>query len=265
MDDFVDHEGEAMFADTFNHITAVYEDTDGLKDIDIIKTNGNIWLSGNQVMEVMGFNAAETKHTGRALSRIDHPDIIKITDTPFRFTDGRRNRGSLVSPRAVMIFCHSKTKGLNPIRANRFTEWMTEHLLDGHDAAYRSPAKQAVSRLEPVFREVIIAKHEIEDERLDPMRPSGPYKHTFAPPLLRLDEVEFCEGKFINCPNRTACWCKRKGGIRTYDQEQQELRLKAVTQFLRKAPPTDLVIDREDDPSHPGWIAEALASLAVRF
>lgn len=39
---------------------------------------------------MVGLNTKETKNTGRTLKRLDHPDIIKIIDTPFKFTDGRQ-------------------------------------------------------------------------------------------------------------------------------------------------------------------------------
>jgi len=139
----------------------------------------------------MGFNAAETKHTGRALRRVDHPDIIKITNTPFRFSDGRRNRGSLISPRAVMMFAEGKVKDFNPIRSIGFTEWLTEQVLKGHDAAHWSPAVPPKQTIETVFRKVVKAIDEDSEGRpLDPLRPHGDYHGLLSCGPLREDEIE---------------------------------------------------------------------------
>lgn len=210
-----------MFTDDYQHSIFTYQDTDGPKEIDIIKTNENLWFSGNQVMEVMGFNVNETGHSGRTLSRIDHPDIIKIKDTTFKFTDGRRNRGSLVSPRAVMFFVEGKTKGFHPIKAVGFSTWVTDSVLEGHDADHWSPAKRKIELLEPVFHKVTYEKPENNPE-LDPLRPIGRYLPLVNMPPLRPDEIEFCL-----CEDERnglgKCWCRRKGGIRTYVQQQIEL------------------------------------------
>lgn len=49
-------DSEALFTNNHQHSIFVYQDTDGPRNIDIIHTNGNLWFSGNQVMEVRGFN-----------------------------------------------------------------------------------------------------------------------------------------------------------------------------------------------------------------
>ena len=189
MADLVDHDGEALFTDNYDHPVIVYQDTDGPKEIDLIKTQGNLWFSANQVMEVMGFSVNDTGNSGRTLRRIVQPDIIKIKDTPFRFSDGRRNRGSLISPRAVEFFVEGKTKGFHPIKAIGFSSWVAESCLEGHDADHWSPAKREVQSLGPVFHKIIKAEHEDEAEELDPLRPTGPYPPTLAPPFLKPNEI----------------------------------------------------------------------------
>lgn len=259
MADLVDHEGEALFTDDYDHSVAVYQDTDGPKEIDIIKTNGNLWFSGNQVLEMMGFNVNDTGNSARTLRRIEHPDIIKIKDTPFRFTDGRRNRGSLICPSAVMFFVEGKTKGFHPIKAVGFSSWLTESCLEGHDADHWSPAKQKVQSLEPVFHKIINTKHEIEAEELDPLRPIGPYPPTLSPPLLKSNEIEFCNGSYRDCSNKADCWCAKQGGIRTYHDQQRSIIERMKKEQLNTSAESDEVIDDDDNFSGPGWLAEAQA------
>lgn len=151
------------------------------------------------------------------LQRIAAPDVIKIKDTPFRFTDGRRNGGSLVSPRAILEFAYEKkTQGLNPFKAWPFAEWMNKTLLpDGTDAEAWSPALKPPPTLEPVFRKVTTVVDEDEQGRpLDPLRPRVPYHGLITDTPIKPDEVEFCL-----CPSKRddqgRCWCQGKGGIRS--------------------------------------------------
>ncbi|MEP4039266.1 hypothetical protein [Pseudophaeobacter sp.] len=185
----VDHDGIPLFVDDFIHST---HDANGAT-IDVIKTTGNLWFSGPAVMEAMGFQQdGAGGGYSRRLSRIKHPDIIKITETPFRFTDGRRNRGSLISPRAVHDFADKKVKGFNAIKSYAFLQWMTETLLSDGDENSWSPKRPAPIGLEPVFHKVTRVKDQNEHgEDLDPLRPSGEYHglNHFGP--LRIDEVVF--------------------------------------------------------------------------
>lgn len=189
MTDIVDLDGISLFVDDFTH---TIHDVSGTS-IDVIKTNGNLWLSAPAVMEEMGFQEdGAGGGYSRRLSRIDHPDIIKITDTPFRFTDRRRNRGSLISPRAIHRFAEGRVKGFNAIKANAFLQWMDETLLTGGDENTWSPARPAPASIEPVFRAVIKVTDENKfGEPLDPRRPFGNYHGLghFGP--LRHDEIEF--------------------------------------------------------------------------
>jgi hypothetical protein len=221
MDNFVDDDGEALFADEYEHACITYNDFDENKDVDVIRTNGNLWLHASDVVSLMGMSTNDTGNTGRTLRRLNHPDIIKIKETPFRFTDGRRNRGSLVSPRAVMVFATGKTKGFNPIKANAFVAWMNDVLLERQDSDHWSPAKHEIDVLEPVFREVTYEQPE-DNPELDPLRPVGRYLPLVNLPPLRSGEIEFC----LCEDERTGlgkCWCHRKGGIRTYAHQQIEL------------------------------------------
>ena len=202
MTDIVDHDGRPLFADDFTH--SVHEVAGA--SIDVIKTCGNLWLSGPSVMEAMGFQPDGVGGGyGRRLSRIDYPDIIKITDTPFRFTDGRRNRGSLISPRAVHRFAKGRVKGFNAIKAYAFLQWMEETLWTDGDEETWSPKKPISATIEPVFRKVIRVKDENQyGELLDRLRPTGPYHGLghFGP--LRYDEIEFaidgCDTTQKECP-----------------------------------------------------------------
>lgn len=51
MTDFTDDDGQAVFTDNLTHRMVSY---DG-RDLDVIETNGNLWLSGSQALEAMGF------------------------------------------------------------------------------------------------------------------------------------------------------------------------------------------------------------------
>lgn len=189
MTDIVDHDGIPLFVDDFTH---TIHDVDATS-VDVIRTNGNLWLSGPAVMEAMGFQQdGGGGGYARRLSRIGHPDIIKITDTPFRFTDGRRNRGSLISPRAVHRFAEGRVQGFNAIKANTFLQWMEETLWTEGDEETWSPKRPVSATVEPVFRKVIRVRDENQyGELLDPLRPTGPYHGLghFGP--LRRDEIEF--------------------------------------------------------------------------
>lgn len=194
MTDIVDHDGRPLFADDFTH--SVHE-VAGVS-IDVIETSANLWLSGPSVMEAMGFQPdGAGGGYGRRLSRIDHPDIIMITDTPFRFTDGRRNKGSLISPRAVHRFAEGRVKGFNAIKAYAFLQWMDETLWTEGDEETWSPKRPIPASIEPVFRKVIRVRDENQyGELLDPLRPTGPYHGLghFGP--LRPDEIEFATDGF---------------------------------------------------------------------
>jgi len=194
MTDIVDHDGIPLFVDDFTH--TVHE-VDGTS-VDVIKTNANLWLSGPAVMEAMGFQQdGAGGGYARRLSRVDHPDIIKVMNTPFRFTDGRRNRGSLISPRAVHRFAEGKVKGFNAIKAYAFLQWMDETILTEGDGSTWSPKRPALASLEPVFRKVIRVRDENQyGEPLDPLRPTRDYHGLghFGP--LRHDEIEFAVDGF---------------------------------------------------------------------
>jgi hypothetical protein len=189
MIDIVDHDGIFLFVDDFTHtIHHVSE-----MSIDVIKTSGNLWLSAPAVMEAMGFQEdGAGGGYSRRLSRIDHPDIIKITNTPFRFSDGRRNRGSLISPRAVHCFAEGRVKGFNAIKAYAFLQWMDETLIKDGDETTWSPRRPPHISLEPAFRAVIKVSDENEyGEPLDPLRAMADNHRIghFGP--LPHDEIEF--------------------------------------------------------------------------
>jgi hypothetical protein len=169
----LDHDGRPLFAEAFTHETFEVEGV----SIDVIETGGRLWLSAPAVFEAMGFPPGKAgKDNAQRLRRVSHPDVIKVEETPFRFTDGRRNRGSLISPRAVMMFAAGKSQGRNAIKANAFVAWMEETLLDGKEAEEWSPARPPEVTIEPAFRAVIKVTDQNEaGEPLDPLRPSGPY------------------------------------------------------------------------------------------
>ena len=214
-----DDNGLLLFSEVFDHTVSAI---DGVS-MDVIKTNGNIWLPATEVLFLMGYPPHTKGGFARTLSRISHPDIIKIKDTPFRHKDGRRNRGSLISPRAILQFDDTKTQGRNPIAANNFIEWMNKTIIpQGSNVAACSPAVKAHVTLEPVFHAVTRLENEDEKGRaLDPMRPLRPYKGLAEGTPIGAAEIEFCI-----CPKRWDglgdCWCRRKGGLRrskpaTYD------------------------------------------------
>lgn len=213
MADFTDDDGQPIFTDDFTHRVVSY---DG-EDLDVIETNGNLWLTGAQAAEAMGFPQHKSGGYGRMLQRIAPPDVIKIKDTPFRFTDGRRNGGSLVSPRAIFELAYGKkTQGQNPFKAWPFAEWIKETLLpDGTDAEAWSPARKAPETLEPVFRKVVTVVDEDEQGRpLDPLRPTAPYHGLADTAPIQSDEVEFCLCPF-DWDGLGKCWCGGKGGVRS--------------------------------------------------
>lgn len=106
--------------------------------IEIIRMNGKVWLSAPAILAAMGF-PDDGMHTNRSLQRVHPVDIIKTTSTSFRFTDGRRNRSSFISPRAVAMFARQKVKGLNIIKAIDVVEWMIEEVLHGLSPEECSP------------------------------------------------------------------------------------------------------------------------------
>ncbi|MDG4648027.1 hypothetical protein P6F26_06190 [Roseibacterium sp. SDUM158017] len=173
MNAVADHDGRPLFGEAFTHET---HDFEGIC-IDVIKTEGRLWLSAPSVFKALGFEVdGGGGGFNRRLRRVSHPDAIKVEKTPFRFTDGRRNRSSLISPRAVTMFAEAKTKGRNPIKANTFVAWMEATLLDGKTVEQLSPEWAPQVTLEPTFRAVI--KVTDQDEAgcpLDPLRPEGPY------------------------------------------------------------------------------------------
>lgn len=236
MSQSVDHDGNALFTEDHEHATINFGGT----EVDIIRTNGNLWLSGSETMEAMGFPQHKSGGHGRRLRRIDQPDIIKISDTPFRFSDGRRNRGSFISPRAVLKFAEGGTQGFNPIMANAFVALMEEYFFTNmSDAEALSPAKTKPVSLEPVFHSVErVCDRDERGMELDPLRPVGVYLYAYDNAPIAFDEVEFC----LCCDERDGlgkCWCRGRGGIRSsipkpyvpYDGDE--------------------VIDLEDDGSTP--------------
>lgn len=211
MTDIVDHDGNRLFTENFDHQVLDAEGT----AIDIIETAGNLWMSAPAVLDAMGMMANGKGDHSRRLKRIEHPDIIKISDTPFRFTDGRRNRGSFISPRAVMTFAEGGTKGFNPIMANNFTAWLSDTLLADGTVDDWSPARRAPVSVEPVFRKVVnVDENTSTDGPLDPLRPRAGYHSFSASTAISVDEVEFC----ICTPSHWGlgtCWCNGKGGVRS--------------------------------------------------
>ncbi|QXT40045.1 hypothetical protein [Gymnodinialimonas ceratoperidinii] len=168
-----DHDGRPLFGEAFTHETHVFE---GIS-IDVIRTEGRLWLSAPSVFNALGFEVdGGGGGFNRRLRRVSHPDAIKVEVTPFRFTDGRRNRSSLISPRAVTMFANAKTKGRNPIKANAFVAWMEETLLDGKTVVETSPARAPQITLEPTFRSVIkVTDQDAAGRPIDPLRTDGPY------------------------------------------------------------------------------------------
>lgn len=218
MSELCDDDGQLIFTEDFTHHTKLFKDTLFEDEVlfDLIETNGNLWLSGSDTMKLMGFPEHHKGGFGRTLRRISHPDIIKIKDTPFRFTDGRRNRGSFISPRAVLQFHEGKTQGFNPIKAVGFVEWMNEHLLTGGlDADAWSPALKKPPPLEPVFRSVTKVVDQDEQGRpLDPMRTTRKYRYIPASDPIGSDEVEFCMCEDAR-NGLGKCWCGGIGQVRT--------------------------------------------------
>lgn len=201
---------------TYSHRTATFESAEGFVEIDVVELKGSVWLSAQQALFTMGFPEQRKGGYGRMLQRINPSDVVKIKDTPFRFPEGRRNRGSLISPRAILELAYGKrTQGLNPFKARPFAEWMTETLLNGEGAeAWSPPRRKPQPTLEPVFRAVITAIDEDEQGRpLDPLRPTRPYHGTSKVTPIRADEVEFCLCPLPNS-GHGACWCGGKGGVR---------------------------------------------------
>ncbi|RBW55571.1 hypothetical protein DS909_10725 [Phaeobacter gallaeciensis] len=182
------------------------------RDIDVIKSAGNIWLYGATAMQAAGVPSHAHDGYSRHLGRVKHPDKIKITDTPFRFTSGNRNRSVLVSPKVVFDMLDKTSRGRNPIMTINFTEWLTENVLEGLSPLSWSPARFEKDKLEPVFRETIIVKDKNETEGdTDPLRPVGVYLPIRSRMPIRVDEVEFC----LCTDERLGigkCWCC--GGVR---------------------------------------------------
>lgn len=96
-----------LFDDDYQHDVMNF---DG-RDIDVVKTAGNIWLYGATALEAAGVPTHKRDGYSSPLGRIDHPDKIKITDTTFRFTSGNRNRSVLISPNAVFDMLDKTSRG----------------------------------------------------------------------------------------------------------------------------------------------------------
>ncbi|WP_338274115.1 hypothetical protein [Roseicyclus marinus] len=196
-----DHDGCPLFGESFTHKVLDFE---GIS-IDVIESEGRLWLSAPSVFMALGFEVdGGGGGFNRRLRRVCHPDIIKVEETTFRFTDGRRNRSSLISPRAVTMFAEAKTKGRNPIKANAFVAWMEATLLNGKTVEEVSPARAPQITLEPTFREVTkVADQDEAGRPLDPLRPDGPYWGCghFGP--LMDGEINF-EGKTLWWNDATA-------------------------------------------------------------
>jgi len=258
----VDHDGNPLFSDDCALAEHKYVCCSAEEHlVEVIQTAGNIWFPASTVIDLMGMNAKETKHSGRVLRRIEHPDVIKIADTPFRFSDGRRNRGSLISPRALQVFGDGGTKGYHPIKANAFLAWVQDDLLRGDSLDKWSPKAAPKVQLEPKFREVTKVFDEDEQGRpLDPLRPTGPYRNSVNPQRLQPDEVEFCLGG-RDCEVHNTCWCGGKGGLLTYNAllalEAAGLQNKTAT-----TPEDDMVIDDDDDFT-TGYVPSSLRDLAL--
>jgi hypothetical protein len=81
----------------------------------------------------MGFE--HRKHDARRRQPFDHADKIKFAETTFRFTDGRRDRGTQISAKAIVEYSESRVRGFNAIKAYAFVAWMNDTpLTDGRDA-----------------------------------------------------------------------------------------------------------------------------------
>ncbi|MDQ2091059.1 hypothetical protein [Marimonas arenosa] len=235
----LDHHGYPLFGDVFHHRTETF----GGAAIDIIETNGNIWFSGSDALNSMGFEPHRSGGQGRRLKRIEHPDIIKIADTPFRFADGRRNRGSFISPRAILKFADSKTQGFNPFKALPFAEWMKDIAISGgKDAEACSPARPPPTTQAPIFHAIEkVADKDEHGHDLDQQRPVGIYQHVADSRPILHDEIEFC----LCSDERVGlgkCWCRGKGGIRS------------CLPPLRVVYEGDDVIDDGDDGTESGWV-----------
>lgn len=238
MSDFTDNDGQPIFTDNFVHKEVPFENV----MIDVIETNGNLWLSATDALSAMGFQPHHKGGFSRTLQRAEYPDLIKITDTAFRFTDGRRNRGSLISPRAVVQFADGKTQGRNPIMVNTFIVWMEEHLLIiGGDANTWSPARKTAVTLDPVFHSVItVFDKDQQGRELDPLRPKGLYRAADYKSPIGLDELEFCLCG-SGWDGFEKCWCDGKGRLR-----------RAIPEPIVPYDGND-VLDLEDNFVEPCW------------
>jgi hypothetical protein len=140
-----------------------------------------VWLSAPAILAAMGF-PDDGMHTNRSLQRVHPVDIIKATDTPFLFTDGRRNRSSFISPRAVMMFARQKVKGMNIIKAIDVVEWMLEEVLHGLSPEECSPW---MPDLERAVQPTTAANDGVDDRsagsRRAGLRSTG-LRHLIAPP-----------------------------------------------------------------------------------
>ncbi|WP_170334945.1 hypothetical protein [Ruegeria arenilitoris] len=219
---FTDINNEPLFTE----VSARHVFSHDGEEIDILVSNGNIWFHGSDVLRFARFTEHVKGGFGRTLKRVSPPDIIKIKDTPFRFPDGHRNRGSLISPRGFIELVESSRKGYNPIMAGWFTEWLERNLFtDGKDADFWSPARKEMIKLQPVFRSSSRSTYD-ETER-DPLAPVGPNPRLNDGTPINSDEVQFClcghtckcELRYIkpNHPPETDDWIDHGDDIFTRD------------------------------------------------
>lgn len=186
----------------FTEVSTSYVFRHSGEEIDVLVSNGNVWFHGSDVLRFARFTEHAKGGFGRTLKRISPPDIIKIKDTSFRFPDGRRNRGTFISPRGFLELVESSRKGYNPIMAGWFTEWMEKNLFtEDRDASHWSPARKEPVKLQPVIRSSSSSTDE-ETER-DPMAPVGPNPRLNDGTTINPDEVQFCLcGRTCKCDLR---------------------------------------------------------------
>lgn len=172
------------------------------EDIDILVSNGNVWFHGSDVLRFARFTEHAKGGFGRTLKRVSPPDIIKIKETPFRFPDGRRNRGAFISPRGFIELVENSRKGYNKILAGFFADWMRDNLFtDGRNADFWSPAREEPVKLQPVFRATSFPDD--KETKLDPLAPVGPNPRLNDGTAIKPDEVQFCLcGRACKCELR---------------------------------------------------------------
>ncbi|WP_270725878.1 hypothetical protein [Shimia sp. Alg240-R146] len=184
-----DINNQAFITSAFKHEVHDFQG----QSLDVIESNGNLWLSGSAIAKQLGFRP----HNGsfsRTLARLSEYDAIKIAETPFKFTDGRRNRGLLVSPRGIVDLVDTAHRdGYNQIKSNDFIAWMQATLFKGYTGAnHWSPAAPEKVTLEPVFREAEgKSSNFTADEAEEYRRAERTAMRRLSPLPLADDEVEF--------------------------------------------------------------------------